>query len=102
AKLARVVVEFLTHLVEFAALLSEALQFLLAPIVEGHVARAGKTGVSCMASAAAAEDIVPGTADIAPEPVEPVAPDDVGEHGQTQRPKHHEADDHQRDGRRRP
>ncbi|CCV03780.1 hypothetical protein MESS2_1130025 [Mesorhizobium metallidurans STM 2683] len=53
-------------------------------------------------AAAAGEDAVGGAVDVALEAVEPVAPDDVGEHGEAERPEHHETDHHQRDGRRRP
>ncbi len=54
------------------------------------------------APAAAGEDAVGGAVDVALEAVRPVAPDDVGKHGEAERPEHHEADHHQRDGCRRP
>ncbi|SIT54195.1 conserved hypothetical protein [Mesorhizobium prunaredense] len=53
-------------------------------------------------AAAAGEDAVRRAVDVALEAVKPVAPDDVGEHGEAERPEHHEADHHQCDGRRRP
>src|SRR5690606_942116 len=98
AQLAHVLVELLAHGLELAALLGQALQLPLAPFVEGNVAGAAETAIA--AARSAGEHAVRRAVDAALELMKAVAPQDVGEHGEAERPEHHEADHHQGDRRR--
>ena len=107
AQFAQIVVELVAHLVELAALFLETFHLGIAPVVEGDVAGARRSGVAAMAApaggpAAAGENVVRRPVHVAFEAVEAVTPDDVGEHRQSERPEHHEAQHHQCDGRGRP
>src|SRR5690606_1144665 len=94
-----VIVKLVTHRVELAALLSQALQFLGAPVVEGYVAGAVDRA---RAAAAVGEHAVGGAVDLVLEVAEPITPEDVGQHCEPKRPVSDEAEDHQSDSSRRP
>src|SRR5690606_32866754 len=93
--------------VETPALLFEAAQLLLAIVVEGGIAAGlAPVAVTALGTRAALLRPVPALVDeslgLFGGTAEHLAPKDVGEHGEAERPPYDKAQNHQSDGQRAP
>src|SRR5262245_57616552 len=86
AQFAHVGVEFLAHFIKLATLFFQPVELGLAPIIEGNIARREMRAIAAMRMSAAGEESIGGAVGVALETTQTLPKDDVGEHGETQRP----------------
>src|SRR5690606_28768541 len=88
--------------VELPPLFLEPAKLAIAVVVEGAVAAPLEAAAARTAAAELAAEVAPGAFEATADLGDAVAPQDVGEHREAERPEHDEAEHHQKDGERAP